>query len=171
DLASVTTQGGFALFNSNFANGTDAMKDPIRSHLAPIGSTTKYALELHVPLGTKLGIRSEFVHQSIDVREYNDVNPGTGNVTRTRGAPGNLDGWAAYGEIYAWIGGNPDTDLPGLYQVPHWRGYEPPPPPQWAVMLAAKYEHVDFDVTGVSTSTDAAGPTIPHPPPRPSHPP
>src|SRR5204863_207137 len=35
DLASVTTQGGFSVFGSNYNNGTDALRNVIRSHLAP----------------------------------------------------------------------------------------------------------------------------------------
>jgi hypothetical protein len=158
DLANVTTQGGVNVFSSNYSNGTDAMKNAIRTHLAPDGTTVKYAFELNLPLFKHLGIRSEYVHQSIDIRKYNDVNPGNGNLTRTPGAPGNLDGWAAYVEAYAWIGGEVNVDHPGLYQVPHWKGYITPPPPRWAVMLAAKYEHVQFDVNGLPQTPNKGNP-------------
>jgi hypothetical protein len=151
DLASVTTQAAFGMFSSNYANGVDAMKNAIRAHLAPDGDTAKYAFELNLPLPKRFGLRSELVHQEIDVREYNDVNPGTGNLTRSRGPQGRFRGDAAYGEVYVWIGGDVNTDKPGLYANPHWRGYVPPPPPRWAVMLAAKYEHLEFDVTGLDT--------------------
>ncbi|MCU1283101.1 MAG: hypothetical protein JWM53_6647 [bacterium] len=157
DLASVTTQGGFAIFSSNYGNGADAMKNPIRTHLAPDGTVLKYAIELNVPILDRFGLRSEFVHQSMDVRAYNDVNPGTGNLTRTNGPKGFLDGYGAYVEAYAWIGGPVNVDKPGLYQVPHWNGYITPPPPRWAVMLAAKYEHVEFAISGLPQSTNAAG--------------
>ena len=39
DLAAMTTQGGFGFFSANYANGTDAQGNPIRSHLAPNGTT------------------------------------------------------------------------------------------------------------------------------------
>jgi hypothetical protein len=157
DLANVTTQGGFSVFSSNYANGTDAMKNPIRTHLGIDGTVLKYAFELNVPLFTRFGLRSEFMHQSMEVREYNDVNPGNGNLTRSNGPKGFLDGYGAYVEAYAWIGGPVNVDKPGLYQTPHWNGYITPPPPRWAVMLAAKYEHVEFAVSGLPLNDPANG--------------
>jgi hypothetical protein len=157
DLASVTTQAGFSIFNSSYNHGVDMNKNPIRSHLAPDGDTVKYAFELSVPLWKRVGLRSEFVHQSIDLRQYNDVNPGTGNLTRTRGASGNLTGWGAYAEAYAWVwlSGAVNAARPGYYDVPHWSGYRPPLEPHFGLMLAAKYEHVEFDV-GIPTNGKAA---------------
>jgi hypothetical protein len=157
DLASVTTQGGFSIFNSSYNNGVDTSNNAIRSHLAPDGNTVKYAFELSVPLWRRLGLRSEFVHQSIDLRQYNDVNPGTGNLKRTRGAAGTLTGWGAYAEIYGWVwlSGVVNPSRPGYYDIPHWGGYRPPLEPHWGLMLAAKYEHVELDV-GVPPSGNAA---------------
>src|SRR5581483_3510844 len=146
DLANVTTQGGLTVFSSNYANGTDALKNAVRARLAPDGTTLKWAVDLNLALPKRLGLRAEYVHQSIDVREYDDVNPGNGNLTRTPGGAGNATGWAAYVEAYAWIGGNVNADKPGLYQIPHWNGYIPPPPPQWALQLAARYEHLELAV-------------------------
>jgi hypothetical protein len=150
DLSPFTTQGGFTLFNSNYGDGSDLKtKQSIRDHLAPDGTTLKYAFEVNVPLWKRLGLRAEYMHQSIDVREYLDVNDGAGNLKRTAGSAGNLAGWGAYVEGYVWIGGPLSVDLPGLYQVPHWSGYVPPPAPRWALMLAVKYEHVEQDLTGL----------------------
>jgi hypothetical protein len=162
DLANVTTQSGWSVFSSNYNNGVDGMGRAIRSHLAPDGTTIKYALELNVPLFQRFGIRGEYVHQSIDLRQYNDVNAVNGNVTRTAGAAGNLTGWGTYVEAYAWLGGAVNVDRPGLYQVPHWNGYVPPQRPQWAVMLAAKYEHVAFDVSGLANGVAARDPAVGH---------
>jgi hypothetical protein len=162
DIAAVTTQGGYGLFSSNYTNGADALGNAIRSHLAPNGTTTKYAFELNLPVRDRIGFRAEYVHQSIDLSEYEDVNPGNGNVKRTVGESGNLSGYGAYGEVYGWIGGPVNVERPGLYQPPHWRGYEPPPPPRWAVMLAAKVEHVAFDVSGFSEATALPNPAVGH---------
>ncbi len=148
DLSPVTTQGGFSTFNSNYANGIDANKNPIRAHLAPAGTTWKWALELNAPITTRYGLRAEYVHQSIDLHEYADVAV-NGSVTRSDGPFAHLDGWGAYVEAYAWIGGDVNADRPGLYSLPHWNGYIRPKPPQWAVMLAARYEHLEFDVTNL----------------------
>lgn len=162
DIASLTTQGGFGYFNSNYSNGTDAMKNAIRSHLAPDGETRKYAVELNVPVTERFGLRAEYVHQWIDFREYNDVNPGNGTLTRTAGGTGSLAGYGAYVEAYAWVGGYVDIDRPGLYYPPHWNGYREPKKQSWAVMLAAKYEHVAFDVTGLPSVNGKADPDVGH---------
>jgi hypothetical protein len=144
DLASVTTQSGLTVFNSNYSNGVDAANNPIRSHLAPNGDVQKYALELNVPLFRRGGFRAEYNHQSIDVTEYNDTG-----TTRAPGAPGTFSGFGGYAEVYVWLGQEVNVDKPGLYQTPHWTGYKAPTPPRWGVMLAAKYEHVGLDVNGL----------------------
>ena len=163
DISPVTTQAGFGLFNSNYANGINAAGDPIRSHLAQNGTTSKYAFELNVPVFDRFGFRAEYVHQTLDLLEYEDVNPGNGNLTRTLGSSGQLSGYGWYTELYAWIGGPVNVDRPGLYQPPHWRGYETPPPPNWAIMLAAKYEHLAFDVSGFPGTTNASGALVADP--------
>ncbi len=161
DLAALTTQGGFPVFNGNYAGGTDAMGNPIRAHLAPDGTTVKYAFEISVPITWRFGLRAEYVHQSIELRRYDDLTVG-GAVTRAMGAPGRLDGWATYAEAYAWIGGPVNTDFPGRYALPHWRGYVVPPPPRWALQLAARYEHVELDVSGLASPTGAKDPAAGH---------
>lgn len=148
DLPSVTTQGGFAVFTANYNNGSDALGSAVRSHLALDGTVLKYAFEANLPITTRGGLRGEFVHQSMELRRYDDANSGSGNLQRTSGPKGFLDGYAGYVEAYAWIGGPVNVDKPGLYQTPHWNGYVTPPPPRWAVMLAAKYEHVEFAISG-----------------------
>jgi hypothetical protein len=157
DLQPITTQGNFTIFNPVFANGTDANKDAIRAHLAPNGTTLKYAFELNVPLFARYGLRSEYTHERIDIREYDDVNPGNGNLTRTAAVTGSLAGWGTYVEAYAWIGGPIEVDKPGLYSLPHWTGYRPPPAPRWALQLAAKYEHVEWNVSGLAAKDPAVG--------------
>ena len=158
DLGGVTTQGGFALFSSNYGNGTDLLKNPIRTHLAPDGTTLKYAFEANLPLPRRLGLRAEYTHQSIDFRQYQDTTLG-----RTAGAAGNLTGYSAYVEAYAWIGGDVGEDHPGLYHPPHWSGYQPSRKPTWALQLAVKYEHVDLDITGLPGTTNAGGTTVADP--------
>jgi hypothetical protein len=158
DLSNVTTQAGLTVFSSNYANGTDSANNTIRSHLAPNGSVAKYAVELNVPLFDRVGVRAEYNYQSIEVSEYSDTNAG-----RTPGAPGTFTGSGGYAEVYAWLGQLVNVDKPGLYQTPHWNGYRKPGPPTVGVMLAAKYEHVGFDVRGLAPAmqggkviTDAA---------------
>jgi hypothetical protein len=149
DIGGLSTEGGFSVISGNYSNGNDTNKNAVRSHLAPDGETVKYAFEANVPLTQSFGLRSEFVHQSIHLRRYDDVNPGNGNLTRTAGPTAFLDGFGAYIEAYAWIGGPVNTDHPGLYQIPHWRGYIKPVPPRWAVLLSARYEHVEQAISGL----------------------
>jgi hypothetical protein len=154
DIASVSTQGGWNLFSPSYANGQNAAGAAIRSHLAPNGTTTKYAFELNVPLFRKFGVRGEFMHESIGLEEYNDTNM-AGAPTRTAGKDGRLTGFGGYAEVYVWLGQDVNVDKPGLYQVPHWKGYQEPPLPAWAVMLAARFEHQEFDVKGLPKSVNA----------------
>ncbi len=161
DIASISTQSGFSTFSSNYGNGSDANMNAIRSHLAPDGTTLKYAFELNVPITRRYGLRGEYVHQAIDLREYNDVSV-TGNVSRSRGATGKLEGYAWYVEAYAWLGHDLHIDKPGYYQTPHWKGAIVPTPAKWAVQLAAKYEHVDTSITGLATGTAKADPAAGH---------
>jgi hypothetical protein len=93
------------------------------------------------------------------VREYNDVN-NAGAQTRTPGAAGQITGSGGYGELYVWLGPELNVDRPGLYQTPHWRGYQTPPAASWAVMLAAKYEHLGFDVSALPQATNASGKAV-----------
>jgi hypothetical protein len=156
DLSSVTTQSGLSIFSSNYSNGVDASANAIRSHLAPDGTTSKYALELNVPLFERYGVRGEYLHQSIELREYQDTS-NMGAVGRARGARGRFVGSGGYAEMYAWLGGDVHADHPGLYASPHWKGYKAPPPVAWSVLLAAKYEHIGFDVEDLPTAASATG--------------
>ncbi len=151
DLSNVTTQGGVPVFNSSYANGVDASNTAVRAHLAPNGRIEKYAVELNVPLFERVGLRAEYTHQRIELNEYNDTTVG-----RTPGAEGTLTGSGGYVEAYVWLGQKVNVDHPGLYQTPHWNGYKKPGPAKIGVMLAAKYEHVGFDVDVLPAATTGA---------------
>lgn len=155
DLAPFATQGSWSVFSSSYNNGVTSVGGPaVRSHLTPNSGITKYAFELNVPIGERWGLRGEYVHQTMGVKQYNDVN-NAGSITRTEGAEGKLTGSGGYLEAYVWLGQSLNVDKPGLYQVPHWKGYQSPPDPSWAVMLAAKYEHVGFDVQNLPQTISA----------------
>lgn len=154
DLPSFSTQGGWTLFNSSYSNGKDSAGDAVRSHLGSDGSTRKYAFELNVPIFDRFGVRGEFIHESVGLAQYNDINA-AGVLTRAAGQNGKLTGSGGYGEAYVWLGNQVNVDRPGLYQVPHWRRYQEPPLPDWAVMLAVKYEHVGFDIDGLPSTISA----------------
>jgi hypothetical protein len=147
DLPSFSTNGGFTVFSGNYSNGT------AREHLGPNGNTYKWDVELNVPLWKRFGLRSEYLHQSIDLREYDDVAAANGTLSRSIGAGGgfaHLDGWGTYVEAYAWIGHDVEIDKVGYPREPHWRGYTPPNKPTWAVQFVAKYEKTSWDITNTT---------------------
>jgi len=146
DLNGLSTEGGFSAFSSNYNNGTDANKNAVRTHLGVDGTVLKWAVETNLPITQRFGLRGELLHQSVDLRRYDDV-VNAGNPTRIAGAPAHLDGYGGYVEAIAWIGGPVNVDKVGLYQAPHWNGYLLAPPPRWAVQLVARYEHTEFAIS------------------------
>jgi hypothetical protein len=150
DVGGLSTQSGFSIFSGNYGNGSDANKNAIRSHLTPDGTTLKYDLEANVPLTDRYGLRGEFLHESVQIRRYDDTTAG-----RVAGPRGFLNSYGGYVEAYAWIGGPLEVDHPGLYQVPHWKGYVPPPLPRWAVQLALRYEHSELAIIDLAPTATA----------------
>jgi hypothetical protein len=173
DLAAMTTQGGLTFFSSNY-NRTSLSIDPngnaIREHLVPWGDQVKWALEANVPLFRKWNLRFEYVHQSTDLGVYYDlVNPpGTANANGqikwngqplARGSSGasapahngaNLEGSSYYVQASYWILGDVNfIETPGLETAPKIKQYSVPNEPKWGLMVTAKFEHTDFNVTGL----------------------
>jgi len=158
DLPPMTTQGGFAFFSPSFGNGKDEGGNNVRSHLVPHGGTLKWAVEANVPVWSRAGLRFEYIHQSIDLGMYNDTNPMNAQLVRSGPlSGGKLDGSAFYIEAYGWLlGDDRFVETPGLETAPRLRDILVPKP-KWAVMIAAKYERVSFDITGLPTSASAMG--------------
>lgn len=154
DLPAMTTQGGIGFFSSSFVNGRDAEGNDVRSHLTMQGQVLKWALELQVPLLNRFGLRAEMVHQSMGLEQYNDTNPTLAKLVRTRAGAGRLAGYGYYVELFAWVlGGWSFIDTPGLETAPRLKSFKVSEP-RWGLMLAAKYDHVDFDVSGLPASGD-----------------
>ena len=153
DLTAMTTQGGVSFFSSNYNDGKDATGAAVRSHIAPWGETLKWAVEANIPFWSKMGARVELVHESIDLARYDDTNTVNATLARAAGLRGaRLSGLSAYVELYAWIlGDSTFLDTPGIESMPRLkRG--PNLPARWALMVAAKYERTQFDMTGLSTT-------------------
>jgi hypothetical protein len=151
DIPTMTTQGGVAFFNASYGNGTDAAMNPIRSHLAPDGDTTKWALELNVPV-KKVGLRWEFVDQSASLAQYSDtVNTAAASLKRSGPARGvKLDGYSTYIELYGWILGDVNfLESPGQELPPKIKKFTWSKEPKWGLMLAAKYEFTNFSLSGL----------------------
>ncbi len=151
DVASMTTQGGVTFFNASYNNGTDMNGNAIRSHLAPWGDTTKWALEANIPI-KKVGLRWEFVDQSAALAQYNDtVNAPAATLKRATGIQGvKLDGFSTYVELYGWILGDVNfLETPGLEPMPKMKKFTWAQEPKWGLMLAAKFEYTNFDLKGL----------------------
>jgi hypothetical protein len=148
DLAAMSTQGGFGFFSSSYGNGKDAMGNAVRSHLTPDGEITKAALELNVPVN-RFGGRFELVWQKMGLAQYNDTS-----ATSKRLAPaafGQLEGIGWYLELFAWVLGDTSfIETPGLELMPHVKKWAPQKEPKWGLMVAAKVEHLDFDVKSLA---------------------
>jgi phosphate-selective porin len=161
DLPAMATQGGFGFFSTSYANGSDTAGNSIRSHLVPGGDTVKWALEANIPL-KRVGARFELVHQSVDLTQYNDTNPTNASLTRsTAGTGAKLDGYGYYVEVYGWLLGNSSfLETPGLEPAPRIKRFQVTTEPKWGLMLAAKYEHVGFNVAGLPSGAVDPGTQI-----------
>lgn len=147
DVSQMTTQGGFAFFNSNY-NNKDASGATVRSHLAPFGDSVKWAVEANVPVKW-IGARFELVHQSTDLAQYDDANTMNAALTRTLvGRNANLDALGYYVELYGWILGDVNyIETPGLETQPRIKKWSVAKEPRWGLQLLAKYEHIGMDVS------------------------
>jgi len=163
DVAGMTTQGGFTFFNPSYNQLTYV--DPIlggmanqRSHLAPFGNETKWAIEADIPIKW-VGVRFELVHQTLELAEYYDLPvPNAAALKRNGPIRGDgmgtaqLDGYAYYVELYGWILGDVTfLEQPGVEPMPHIKKFTAAKKPKWGLMLAVKYEHVGFDLSHLPT--------------------
>jgi phosphate-selective porin len=181
DLPSMTTQGGVTFFSSNYnlTNPAIDRTNTIREHLVPWGTQLKWAVEANVPLFRKINLRFELVHQSVDLAAYYDlVNPpnaptGTGAI-KWNGQPlvrgstgasapaqhGLLEGTSYYVQASYWILGDVNfLETPGLETAPKIKQFAVAAEPKWALMVTAKFEHTDFNVTDLPSIMAAGGTT------------
>jgi hypothetical protein len=143
-LAPITTQGGFTLFNGSYDNPEAGVA---RTHLSPDGDSIKWALEANLPF-ERAGVRFELVRQSTGLAVWDVTNPSGATPVRERTNGARFDGLGYYIEAYAWLLGDSHfVPAPGLESAPR-RGTAPEAP-RLALMIAARYEHVGFDVTGL----------------------
>jgi hypothetical protein len=163
DLPGMSTQGGFSFFSSNYGFGNDAAGNPLRAHLVPWSDTLKWAIEANVPIW-KLGLRFEYIHVSEGLQQFVDgVVETPGNVPGLkRGASpaanrtAFMDGYGLYFEVWGWIlGDNSFIERPGLELMPRMKRYSWAKDPKWGVMVAAKYELTNFNISGLPGTTNA----------------
>ena len=159
DIPGMSTVGGFGFFSSNYNATTDGSGNAIRSHLVPNGDTLKWAVEMRVPVW-KLGVQGELIHVNQQIAAYYDSvnlpNAMTGKWNGNgfkRSDPkngGTLDGYGGYIEAFAWILGDVNfIETPGLEPMPHIKRFAPAKEPLWGLRVLARYEQVNFNITGV----------------------
>ncbi len=164
DLPLLTTQGGFGFFAADYDNGKDPSGAAIRSHLAPSGDTLKWAVEANLPV-KQFGARLELVHQTIHLAQYNDTNPTNATLLRSPvfSDAQELSGTGYYVELYGWLLGHRKViESPGLGLPPRLSTLAPVKEPTWALMVAAKLEHVGFDVVGLPMPNGMVDPAQGH---------
>ena len=54
-------------------------------------------------------------------------------------------------------------ETPGLEPAPRYTRFNDTKKPRWGLMVAAKYEHVGFDVSGLNGTTNAMGAAVADP--------
>ncbi len=68
-----------------------------------------------------------------------------------------LCGTAYYLELYGWLLGDMSMlETPGLEAAPRYTRFNDTQKPRWGLMVAAKYEHLGFDVGGLPTGAPTA---------------
>src|SRR5204863_516428 len=106
----------------------------------------------------------ELVHQTVGLAEYHDTNPMNATLARQFVPGGTLDGLGYYFELYGWLMGDVSfLEAPGLETPPRVKAFQVAKEPRWGLMVAAKYEHVGFDVRGLAPRAGAMGATAPDP--------
>jgi hypothetical protein len=152
DVPALSTQGGVTFLPTNYGDGVDLVGNAVRAHLSPSGETIKGAFELNVPI-RKMGLRFELVYASIELAQYADTNPSSAKLVRGLATDGaRLAGTGLYVEVYAWLLGDVTfLEIPGIEAPPRVRQFAAAPEPRWGLMLAARYEHLGVDVSGLPT--------------------
>lgn len=158
DLPGMTTQGGVTFLPTNYRNGADAMGNTVRAHLVPNGETIKGAVEVNLPVTTRLGARFELVYESQHLNQYNDVNAVNALIKRNRVQAGLLEGTALYAEVWGWvIGDHSVMGMGGLSTATRVKPFKVSPEPKWGLQLLAKYENVNLRLSGLPQGVDAMG--------------
>lgn len=160
-----TTQGGFTFFNTASFSTTPAGTTTAETvQLRQVGRMNAFAFELNAPVAHKWGVRGELVwkHSPLSEEMINSSGASTMNL-----AGAELRGYSAYGEAWVWLLGD-DTiigDQQGLEPFLRYTTFKVRPV-QDGLMLAARYEHLDENLTEdapppmLSPANKAVGKTV-----------
>ena len=142
------TPGGFAFFVPTWTMG---QMPPINFDLLESGSTLTLGGELNLPIGHRFGLRGEGVLKQQDLAEAVISTDGTPPMTRGRA---HLRGFGGYGEAWVWLMGD-DRLLPRPgFELPKRLGRLVEPTAEQGLMLTARGEMLQEDLTSPSNNAD-----------------
>ena len=146
---SQTTQAGFTFLNfgqfTTTYNGTANTAMQMRQ----VGRMNAAAGEINAPIDHKYGLRGEFVWKHQPLSEETIAGNGTGTIVRGV----ELKGYSFYLEAWIWLLGDDRIigDQQGLEPFLRYKKFGVRPI-QNGLMVAARYEHLDENVTGDPTT-------------------
>jgi Phosphate-selective porin O and P len=156
-LATQTTQGGFAFFTPKWNNAASAMGAVPAStyELHQDRDLQEFAFEVNAPVAHKYGARWELVWKRQQPFTVDDVTGG--KAPTPLGDGGKEDGYATYGELWAWvIGDDRIIGDPGLQLPARFKKFGVKPPQQ-GVMVVARLEYLSETVTAYPITSTLAG--------------
>jgi hypothetical protein len=155
---SQTTQGGFTFLNFGQFTTTYQGTANTAMQMRQVGRMNAAAGEINAPIDHKYGVRGEFVWRHSPLSEETIASSGAGTIVRAA----DLKGYSFYGEAWVWLMGDDRIigDQQGLEPFLRYKKFGVRPI-QNGLMIAARYEHLDENVTAASTPALSIGPDSP----------
>ena len=155
---SQTTQGGFTFLNFGTFTTTYNGTANTTMQMRQVGRMNAAAGEINAPLDHKYGVRGEFVWRHSPLSEETIASSGAGTIVRAA----DLKGYSFYGEAWVWLMGDDRIigDQQGLEPFLRYKKFGVRPI-QNGLMVAARYEHLDENVTAATTPALTIGPDSP----------
>ncbi len=146
---SQTTQAGLTFLNFGQFTTTYNGTANTAMQLRQVGRMNAAAGEINAPIGHKYGVRGEFVWRHSPLSEETIVSSGAGTIVRAA----DLKGYSFYGEAWVWLLGDDRIigDQQGLEPFLRYKKFGVRPI-QDGLMVAARYEHLDENVTAEATT-------------------
>ena len=142
---SQTTQAGFTFLNFGQFTTTYNGNANTAMQMRQVGRMNAAAGEINAPIDHKYGLRGEFVWKHQPLSEETIAGNGAGTIVRAV----ELKGYSFYGEAWIWLMGDDRIigDQQGLEPFLRYKKFGVRPI-QNGLMVAARYEHLDENVTG-----------------------
>ncbi len=155
---SQTTQAGFTFLNfGQFTTTYNGMANTAMQ-LRQVGRMNAAAGEINAPIDHKYGVRGEVVWRHSPLSEETIASSGAGTIIRAA----DLKGYSFYTEAWVWLLGDDRIigDQQGLEPFLRYKKFGVRPI-QNGLMVAARYEHLDENVTSEPTATTTIAPDSP----------